>query len=564
MGAEESVLEDLAERIGRGERIDWEQAARSATDQRLRASILSLRSLDRMRRFAAGGNGEDDAAGEETTRLLASQAQTGTAPLGRWAHLVLREVLGQGAQGKVYRAWDPELECEVALKLNCEDRIGLGEARRLARVRHPHVVQVHGAAKDGDSYGIWMEYIRGRKLSDRILQEGPLGEDEALEVGRKLASAVVAIHAVNVVHQDIKAGNVMREHGGRYVLLDLGCGADLDKGQREVGGTPFYMAPEMLRGGRPSKSADVYSLGVLLYHLVSGSFPYRGNDLDELSQAHRAGRPRSLQELRSDLSPGFVAVVEKAIAVEPRDRYRSAAALLRALEELSLHRAPQPGPGLLARLGRRTAAFWHGRGRVARGAALTALGLLLVAGGAWLLWPRLEVEVGLQRWSGQTQQAVADGGIVRTGDILVLQLEGNWTMHVHVFGTDDRGEIRRLFPMTGCSLQNPLSGGTTHLLPGERDGRPVGWRVTSGGGERILVVAMTRPSARLESLAASVPEIGADTSDELGPVRGLGDAAELPEASSAVYQGADLLARIREAAGSGAGTWIRELVLHNR
>jgi hypothetical protein len=557
MSADERMLEDLAAHLAQGEEIDWEEASRRAGSAHARSAVAHLRAVHRLRDFATATDLE-----ERATRPSIGSGPT-DADLGRWGHLILREVLDQGAQGTVYRAWDPELECDVALKLDCEDHIGLGEARRLARIRHPHVVRVHGAARHDGRYGLWMEYIRGRTLAERIAQDGPLGEDEAVEVGRKLASALVAVHAVNVVHQDIKARNVMREEGGRFVLMDLGCGADLDKGQEAVGGTPYYMAPETLRGARPSKRADVYGLGVLLYHLVTGDFPFRGHDLSALRRAHRAERPRSLLELRPDCSPGFVAVVEKAIAVDPRARYADAASLLRGLEDLSQRPAIVSRPAWPRRMGRR---IGFAAARVDRRARWTAAAILLVAvaTGAWWQWlqPRLEVEVALQRWSGSVREEIDDGSRVGPGDLLALRIRGNRPLYVHAFGLDEEGGLRRLFPLDGTSLHNPLAPHASHTLPGEVDGRPMGWRVASAGGaERILVVALAHPNPELEALAAALPGIGDPSPDDLGPTRGLGGTAGLP--GGAGQDAEELLARIRATAGSGRWSWIRELVLPN-
>lgn len=174
----------------------------------------------------------------------------------------------------MFLALDPRLDREVALKLYRGETAGaapdlptgqhslrasadlLREARLMARVKHPNVVSVHGAEHDGQRVGIWMDYIRGRTLSAVLREQGTLGAREAAIIGQDLCQALAAVHAAGVIHQDVKAQNVMREDGGRIVLMDFGVGLDVgtEAGASlfAPGGTPFYMAPETLLEGRSS------------------------------------------------------------------------------------------------------------------------------------------------------------------------------------------------------------------------------------------------------------------------------------------------------------------------
>lgn len=244
-------------------------------------------------------------------------------PPGSWGGLIIQELIGRGAFGEVYRAFDPALDRDVALKLLSEAETQsarvdvLTEGRLLARLRHPNIATVFGAdVRDGRA-GIWMELVRGRSLQDLVDTNGPFSAKEAALIGVDLSQAVATVHAAGLLHRDIKAQNVMRENGGRIVLLDFGLGLDTRKLMPdEFAGTPPYMAPELLHGGTPTVRTDVFALGVTLYFLVSGLLP-------------RGGRP--LREVRPELPEVLLGAVERALDEAPSRRLSSAASLCRQL-----------------------------------------------------------------------------------------------------------------------------------------------------------------------------------------------------------------------------------------
>src|SRR5262249_14876964 len=149
---------------------------------------------------------------------------------------------------------------------------------------------------------------------------------EAARIGLALCRALSAVHEAGLLHRDIKAQNVMREQGGRVVLMDFGAGERQDNLHKEVmgvTGTPLYLAPEVLERGEASVSSDIYSLGVLLYHLVTRDFPVRGSSIDEIRDAHRKGRVTHLRDTASSVPGWFARVVERATAPSSNDRYAS-------------------------------------------------------------------------------------------------------------------------------------------------------------------------------------------------------------------------------------------------
>jgi serine/threonine-protein kinase len=326
---EGGALLALAQAVADGGTPDWEEAEESTHPADL-PRLRALRSIAEIVRAHRRLDGFRDSWAEEP----------GAPP--RWEHLELLERIGGGAYGDVYRARDPHLDREVALKLlhagqepaSSGGRSAVEEGRLLAKVRHPHVATVYGADRRGGRVGLWMELIRGRDLRRIVTDNGPFGPREAALVGVDLCRAAAAVHARGILHRDIKAQNVMREEGGRIVLMDFGIGRELQR-RPEPGeppsGTPLYLAPEVLEGAPASVQSDVYSLGVLLFFLVTGTFPVEGRSLDELRRAHREGKRRLLRDARPELPEGLVTVIERALAAEPEARPSSMGQLERAL-----------------------------------------------------------------------------------------------------------------------------------------------------------------------------------------------------------------------------------------
>jgi len=328
-----AALLSLAESVADGSAIDWDAAAAVASpdDAALLKQLRIVTQVATLHRTLPAN------PGDLTTRAGGGGASV--AAIGRWAHLHLIQRIGQGSSGEVYRAWDPHLEREVALKLLSADDSGgdladsrtAREGRLLARVRHSNVVTVYGVAVHDGRVGMWMELIRGETLEALLATRGPLSAREAALIGIDLCRAIAAIHAAGVVHRDIKAQNVMREEGGRIVLMDFGTGRDARPANAATiadwAGTPLYLAPEIFDGATASPRTDLYSVGVLLYRLVTGSFPVRATTVDELHRAHASGAVVRLRDARPDLPTAAVKVIDRATARDPGSRYATAGEL---------------------------------------------------------------------------------------------------------------------------------------------------------------------------------------------------------------------------------------------
>ncbi|HKQ62568.1 MAG TPA: protein kinase [Candidatus Polarisedimenticolaceae bacterium] len=530
MPLDEARLLALAASISDGSPVDWDSEERQAAGADERALLRQLRVVSAI-------------AGVHRDPLPAA-----------WGQLEIRERLGAGAFGTVYLARDTRLERDVALKLirtDAADPAVLREGRLLARVRHPHVVAVHGAERIGDQVGIWMEHVAGRTLEAWLGESGPLGAREAALVGLDLCRALAAVHAVDLVHRDVKAQNVMREDGGRIVLMDFGAGADLSALERREAerpsGTPLYMAPELLRGEPASPRSDLYALGVLLYHLVTGSYPVLGRTLGELRQAHAAGRSTPLGEARPDLPPSFVHVVERALAADPHERCASAGRMEQALNA-ALGVAPAPT--------RREPPAWplYTAAIVLGGTLLGAVALLALRGRST---PGLRVEASLfHRGAGSTLDLpLRDGDAVSRGDRLHLELESAVPLYVYVVNRDAHGAAFALYPKAADGSAPPLAAGVKQRLP-DAAGY---WVVTSSGGKESFVVVAA--ASRLPALEHALAELARPERLQ-AKGRGVGAYEEgAPDRDERQLQAT--LRELTDRAARGGAVWVHEFVVDN-
>ena len=335
MPRSDDAVARLAVSVADGDAIDWnrDEADVAQKEQRLLRHLRLVESIATLHRTGVAA----------PVRELEPGAPE---PAGaRWGPLVVLEKVGEGSSSDVYRAWDSGLHRHVALKLLRDDGLGaidadvrtLDEGRRLARVRHPNVVHVYGAEKHDGRVGLWMELVVGESLEEIVKTRGPFGAREAAGIGQDLCAALAAVHEKSLLHRDIKAQNVIREAGGRIVLMDFGTGEEVRRnvGTNRLVGTPLYLAPEIFRGEAASVQSDLYSLGVLLFYLVTGEFPVVAGNMPHLAQAHALGQRRRLRDRRPDLPDPFVHAVERALDNDPRRRYATAGEMELALRESS-------------------------------------------------------------------------------------------------------------------------------------------------------------------------------------------------------------------------------------
>lgn len=376
----ERRLDRLARAVSDGTAVNWD-VERSRLADAAPDVAASLERLEQLGNLDRAFRSLDDSAGvqvhpPEAPRRVALRA--GEASLFRWGHLDVERHVGEGSFGDVYLALDTRLQREVALKLwrdeaapGSSPRRFMDEARGLARVNHPNVVTVYGAGVHRGRSGFWTEFVRGHTLAAWLADNGPLDAEEATLIGVDVCRALAAVHAAGLVHGDIKLENVMRAHDGRIVLMDFGAAsrvhaAPISGPTRYV--TPLAAAPEILEGEPPAPTADIYSLAVLLYRLVSGAYPVVASTWEELRDAHRAGRQTPLRERRAELPGDFAGVVEQGLAHDPGTRFRSARAMETALRTV-LHARARSGSDAVQSLRRLLAELGQVPERVCRHAA---------------------------------------------------------------------------------------------------------------------------------------------------------------------------------------------------
>src|SRR5262245_42156471 len=321
----DEALDRAAGLIADGDVVDWTDVIDKARTTDEHDRLAGLRMVDEIAR---------------AHRLLPLDAEQETART--WGRYRLTEVVGAGSYGSVYRAFDPELEREVAIKIlhrhvsdaKLRERL-LQEGRALAKVRNPHVVSVLGVESFRDRIGLCMEFVHGDTLEQVLKSHGTMNAREATLVGQDVCRALSAVHAAGYVHRDVKARNIMRDNTGRIVLMDFGAGREIDENSRRgpanIVGTPPYMAPEVLAGEPATPGSDVYAVGVLLYHMVTGKYPVEGGNIAEIKTAHLLSRRTPISDRRTDLPAAFIHIVDRATASDPKARWQSAGALLEAL-----------------------------------------------------------------------------------------------------------------------------------------------------------------------------------------------------------------------------------------
>jgi serine/threonine-protein kinase len=180
-----------------------------------------------------------------------------------------------------------------------------------------------------------MELVKGQTLEGMLEKRMALSYADVMTIGIELCGAVAAVHGAGLLHRDIKAHNVMRSEDGRIVLMDFGTGRTLeDEAPLDLAGTPLYLAPEVLNGQPATVRSDVYSLGVLLFRIVTGSYPVRAGTVREIRRAHEGGERTAVHVARSDVPPKLARIIERAIDPRPELRYASADALAADLAAL--------------------------------------------------------------------------------------------------------------------------------------------------------------------------------------------------------------------------------------
>ncbi len=255
----------------------------------------------------------------------------------------LLERVGEGSFGVVHRALQPQVGREVAVKVvrpslaNDPEFIRRfeAEAQLVARLEHPHIVPLYDYWREPDGAFLVMRLLRGGSLRDAI-GRGPLGLDEALGVVDHVGAALASAHRQGVVHRDVKPANVLFDEEGNAFLSDFGIARDVAATRTaHAGRTPsafaYYLSPEEIRGGAPTSTADVYSLGLVLFEMLAGRHPFADARPEDILRTQLLDAVPSLHTVRADVPAGIDEVVQRATLKDPGDRYADASAFVSAL-----------------------------------------------------------------------------------------------------------------------------------------------------------------------------------------------------------------------------------------
>jgi serine/threonine-protein kinase len=243
--------------------------------------------------------------------------------------------LGSGGMANVYLAEDQELGRRVAIKILNDRHAGdeqfverfRREAKNAAALSHPNIVSIYDRGEAEGTYYIAMEYLDGRSLKELIVQRGPAPITVAVEYARQILSALRFAHRHGIVHRDIKPHNVLVDAEGRVKVTDFGIARAGTSQMTEAGsivGTAQYLSPEQARGGDVDQRSDLYSLGIVLYELLTGTLPFNGDTPVEIAMKHLSAVPDAPSARRPDVPRDLDLIVTRALAKDPDDRYQSA------------------------------------------------------------------------------------------------------------------------------------------------------------------------------------------------------------------------------------------------
>jgi len=372
-------------------------------------------------------------ASEPVYLYVAPRRDTPAEPTGQLGRYELYEVLGRGGMGVVYRARDPELSRDVALKvLIAAEHAGdtqldrfLREARAAARLDHPNVVRVIDIQREGEQAFFTMDLVRGPSLADVVEELGPRPIRESVRIVIEVGRALHEAHRHDLLHRDVKPGNVLLTTDGVPRLTDFGLVSATEEVDRritrtgQVLGTPAYMAPEQATGDADDLTAavDQYSLGAVLYELLTGRAPFDGSAMEVLFKLV-SDEPTPIRQHRPEIPRDLETVLKRAMDQDPSRRYAS---VQHFVDDLERWRNGEPIHARPASISYRLRLWsWRRRRAIAAGIAGACGALaLVVAGQQAMAWNarRLEVERNVaadERWSqvaGHIDSLLADGRV---------------------------------------------------------------------------------------------------------------------------------------------------------
>ncbi len=279
----------------------------------------------------------------KTLETAKEELTTGSTFAGRYQII---EELGKGGMGKVYKVLDKEINTKVALKLILpeitEDKKTIerfrNELKTARDISHKNVCRMYDLNKEKGTYYITMEYVSGGDLKTFIRRAAPLSTARALSIGRQICEGLSEAHKIGIVHRDLKPNNIMIDDNGNARIMDFGIARSV-KGKSITGsgimiGTPEYMSPEQAEGKDVDHRSDIYSLGVILYEMVTGQLPFQGDTPLSIAMKHKGEAPKDPMELNPQIPKDFSRVILKCLEKAKEHRFQKVDEVLKDIESI--------------------------------------------------------------------------------------------------------------------------------------------------------------------------------------------------------------------------------------
>jgi hypothetical protein len=450
----------------------------------------------------------------------------------------LEELVGSGGMSSVYRAHDTLLERDVALKILHEHYTAddeyverfRREARAVAQLSHPNIVTVIDRGEEDGRQFIVFEFIDGKTLKDCLEDGGPMSVRRALELAIQVARGLAFAHDNGLVHRDVKPQNVILNGDGQAKVTDFGIARSLEvQGVTRSGtvlGTSSYIAPEQATGGSIEPATDVYSLGVVLFELLTGRVPFTGESFVSVAMQHVNEPPPSVLDLRPDVPARVANAVERALAKDPADRFASMHDFAGELEGCVAALGAEPGED--ATLIQPPVVLREGRPRVARSQrrwplVLVAVGLLLllaaIAGAVWAL-----------RGSDQPLTALkGPGGSPATAKLSPVKLTAAGSYDPQGDGAEHTSSVPEAVDGDSGTYWD-----TEHYRDLKLEKPGVGFVLDTGGTKTLRRVVLTTDTPGLKAQIRGGDSAEGPFPDTLSPVKTIASSTAIPLKPQAV------------------------------
>ena len=377
----------------------------------------------------------DQVVHTKTLEIPTEELTTGSTFAGRYQII---EELGRGGMGRVYKANDTEIKEKVALKLIkseiSTDKTTVerfrNELKYARKIRHKNVCQMFDLNKEEGTYYITMEYVAGQDLKRLIRQTGKLAISTAISITQQVCQGLAEAHKLGVVHRDLKSNNIMIDDDGNARIMDFGIARSVKgKGITDSGvmiGTPEYMSPEQVEGKEVDQRSDIYSLGVILYEMVTGRLPFEGNTVLSLAMKHKSEKPQDPGVLNPQLPTELRGLILKCLRKNKEERFQNAGQVGAELEKVEQaipttdrvipKRRPTTSREITLQLSWRKAFL----------PALIIFGVITAAIALWLLLPRstpIKHSIAVISFENQTGDAANDNLRKIIPNLLITSLE---------------------------------------------------------------------------------------------------------------------------------------------